>query len=164
MRLLLLALLHLHHAPAPAFASFNLLTDIEALKRELLRIVRPPPAVSSDHLVLVPRPLQPRPQPLFSPVPGLGVEGHSSDSIPPAASISTSSLFSEAAVFRPGVEDPPPPAQPPAGGHSLQPLDNTGDLPVIFPEPPEQQQYQEVIYRENVLKRQFHDKKQRDSR
>ena len=160
MRLLLLALLHLHHAPT--LASFNLLTDIEALKRELLRIVRPPPAVSSDHLVLVPRPLQPRPQPLFSPVPVPDdVQGHSS---PAAASISTSSLFSEAAVFRPGVEDPPPPAQPPAGGHSLQPLDNTGDLPVIFPEPPEQQQYQEVIYRENVLKRQFHDKKQRDSR
>ena len=65
-------------------------------------------------------------------------------------------------MFRPGVEDPPPPAQPPAGVLSLQPLDNTGDLPVIFPEPREQ--YQEVIYRENVLKRQFHDKKQRDSR
>ena len=160
MRLVLLALLHLHHAPAPALASFNLLTDIEALKRELLRIVRPPPAVSSDHLVLVPRPLQPRPQPLFSPVPVPDdVQGHSS-----SAAASTSSLFSEAAVFRPGVEDPPPPAQPPAGGHSLQPLDNTGDLPVIFPEPPEQQQYQEVIYRENVLKRQFHDKKQRDIR
>ena len=162
MRLLLLALLHLHHAPCPALASFNLLTDIASLKQELLRFVRPPPAVSSDHLVLVPRPLQPRPhQPLFSPVPGLhDAQGHSSNSRPAAASSSISSLFSEAAVFRPGVEDPPPPSQPPAGGQSLQPLDNTGDLPVIFPE---QQQYP-VIYRENVLKRQFHDKKQRDSR
>ena len=155
MRLLLLALLYLHQAPA--LASFNLLTDIATLKQELLRFVRPPPAVSSDNLVLVPRPLQPRPhQPLFSPVPVLDdVKGHSR----PAAA-STSSLFSETAVFRPGVEDPPPP-QPPAGVLGLQPLDNKGDLPVIFPEPREQYH---VIYRENVLKRQFHDKKQRESR